>query len=186
MASLFCDSSQCNPRAFDLWSANCFGFESLLVIMEMPPDGFGGFAGDYSGQGFGGGLLYVSKAAEVSEEALAGLGAYAGDVEELRVAVAHGAALAMVADGESMTLVADGLDQMQDGRAAVEDYGLVLVAVDVDDLLALGDRGERLRGEAEELEGICGGVELAQAAVDEDEGGHGGGFFGAAGFCLGG
>jgi hypothetical protein len=31
----------------------------------MPPDGFGGFAGDYGGEGFGGGLLHVAEAAEV-------------------------------------------------------------------------------------------------------------------------
>jgi hypothetical protein len=35
------------------------------------------------------------------------LGAYAGDVEKFGVAVAHGAALAMIADGEAVTLVAD-------------------------------------------------------------------------------
>jgi len=45
----------------------------------MPPDGFGGFAGDYGGEGFGGGLLDVAEAAEVGEEALPCLRAYAGD-----------------------------------------------------------------------------------------------------------
>jgi hypothetical protein len=33
--------------------------------MEVTPDGFGGFAGDYGGQGFCGGLLDVAEAAEV-------------------------------------------------------------------------------------------------------------------------
>jgi hypothetical protein len=47
----------------------------------------------------------------------------------------------MIADGETMTLVADGLDEMEDGRAAVEDYGFVFVAVDVDDFFALSDGG---------------------------------------------
>lgn len=52
------------------------------LLMEVPPDGFGGFAGDYGGEGFGGGLPDVAEAAEVGDEALAGLRAYAGDVEE--------------------------------------------------------------------------------------------------------
>ena len=45
----------------------------------MPPDGLRGFAGDYGGEGFGGGLLDVAEAAEVGEEALSCLRAYAGD-----------------------------------------------------------------------------------------------------------
>ena len=49
--------------------------------MKMPPDGFGGFAGDDGGEGFGGGLLHVAEAAEVGEQALAGLRAYAGDIQ---------------------------------------------------------------------------------------------------------
>ena len=117
-------------------------------------------------------MLDVAEAAEVGEEALAGLRAYAGDVEELGVAVAHGAALAMIADGEAMALVADELDEMQDRRAAVEDDGLVFVAVDVDDFFALGDGGQGLDGEAEGFESFGGGVELAEAAVDEDERGR--------------
>jgi hypothetical protein len=43
-----------------------------------------------------------------------------------------------------------------------------------------GDGGEGLAGEAEGFEGFGGGVELAEAAVDEDEarGGEGFGFLG--------
>ena len=51
----------------------------------------------------------------------------------------------MIADGEAVALVADELDEMEDGGAAVEDNGLVFVAVDVDDFFFLGDGGERLR-----------------------------------------
>ncbi len=110
----------------------------------MIEDGVRGFAGDDGGEGFGGGLLDVAEAAEVGEQALAGLRADAGDIEQLRVAVAHGAALAMVADGEAVALVADDLDEMQDRRAAVEDDGFVFVAVEVDDFFLFGDGGERL------------------------------------------
>ena len=118
----------------------------------------------------------------MGEEALAGLGAYAGDVEELRGAVADGAALAVIADGEAVALVADELDEMEDGGAAVEDYGLGFIAVDVDDFFFFCDGGEGLGGEAEGFEGFGGGVELAEAAIDEDERGHGCGLFGWTGF----
>ena len=49
----------------------------------------------------------------MGEQALAGLGTYAGDGEEFGVAVAHGPALAVIADGEAVALVADELDQVQ-------------------------------------------------------------------------
>jgi len=49
--------------------------------MEVPPDGFGGFAGDDGGEGLGGGLLNVAEAAEVGDQTLASLGADAGDVQ---------------------------------------------------------------------------------------------------------
>jgi hypothetical protein len=53
-----------------------------LRFVEVTPDGFGGLAGDYGGEGIGGGLLYVAQAAEVGEQTLAGLLADSGDVEE--------------------------------------------------------------------------------------------------------
>ena len=67
---------------------------------------------------------------------------------------------------------------MQNWRAAVENDGLVLVAVKVDDFFALGDGGQRLRSEAEGFERLGGSVQLAQAAIDEDERGEGLGFLG--------
>jgi hypothetical protein len=79
----------------------------------------------------------------------------------------------MIADGEAVALVADELHQVQDGGAAVEDDGILLVAVEVDDFFALGDGGQRLRCDAERFEGFGSGVELAEAAVDEDEAGEG-------------
>jgi len=79
----------------------------------------------------------------------------------------------MIADGEAVTLVADELDEMKDRGAAVEDNGLVFVAVEIDDFLALGDGGQRLRGQPERFQRFGSGVELAQATVDEDERGEG-------------
>ena len=104
--------------------------------MKMPPDGFGGFAADHGGERFRRGLLHIAQAAEVGEQALAGLRADAGNIQQLGIAVAHGPALAMVADGEAMALVADELDEMQHRRAAVEDDGLVFIAVEVDDFFS--------------------------------------------------
>ena len=98
--------------------------------------------------GLVGGLFQGADAAEVGEEALARGRAYAGDVVEFAGAVAHFAAFAVVADRETMRLVADLLDDVEDGRAAVEDDGIVFLTVDVDDLFALGDRGEREGGKA--------------------------------------
>jgi hypothetical protein len=91
----------------------------------------------------------------------------------------------MIADGETVTLVADELDQMQNWRAAVENYGLLLVAVKIDDFFALGDGSERLRREAEGFERLGSGVQLAQAAIDEDERREVFGFLGVSTFGLG-
>lgn len=48
-------------------------------FMIMPPDHLGSFAVDDGGQRFRGGLLDLAEAAEVSQKALAGLRADAGD-----------------------------------------------------------------------------------------------------------
>ena len=49
--------------------------------MEVPPDRLGGFAWHHGRQRLGGGLLDVAEAAEMREQALAGLRAYTWDVE---------------------------------------------------------------------------------------------------------
>jgi len=145
--------------------------------VKVLPDGFGGFAGDDGGEGIWRGLLHVAQAAEVGEQALAGLRADAGNVQKFGISISHRAALAVVADGEAMALVADELDEMKHGRAAVEDDGLVFASVEVNDFFPFRDRRERLRGEAEGFEGFGCGVKLAEAAIDEDEGGEGFGLF---------
>ena len=125
---------------------------------------------DYGGKCVRGGLLDASDAAEVFEEALAGAGAYTGDGVELAVAVAHLAAFAVVGDGKAVGFITDLLHEVEDGGAAVEDYGVVLLALDVDDLFLLRDGGEGLEGDAQFGQGVCCGVELAEAAIDQDEG----------------
>src|SRR5580704_15377343 len=106
------------------------------------------------------------------DKAGAGARADAGDVEQLGLAVADFAALAVVGDGEAVRLIADALDEVQDGRAAVEDDRIVLLPVEVDDLFSLCNRREWLRREAEFFKRRCRRVELTEAAVDEDERGH--------------
>ena len=75
--------------------------------------------------------------------------------------------------GEAMGFVADHLHQMQDGRMMVENDGVVLLSVDVDDFFSLSDRGQRLVDDFEGFERLGGGVELSQAAVDQHQAGHG-------------
>jgi hypothetical protein len=169
--------AECNGSY--LISGDCTG--SGVTLVKVVVDGVGGFSRDDGGEGFGSGVLDVAQGAEVGEKALACLGADAGDVVELGVSIPHSPALAVVADGKAMTLVPDDLDEMEDGGAAVEDDGVVFLTVEVDDLFFFGDGGERLSGEAEFFEGFGSGVELAEAAIDKDEGGEGGGFFVGAG-----
>ena len=107
--------------------------------MEMAPDRLGCFAINHRGQRLNRSLLYFAQAAEVCQQPLARACAYARNLQQLRIAVAHLAALAMVADSEAVALVADDLHHVQHGRAAVEHDGLVFVAVDVDHFFALGD-----------------------------------------------
>src|SRR5580700_5218810 len=106
------------------------------------------------------------------EQALPSRRADSGNGVELAGAVAHLAALAVIGDGKAVRFVADLLDHMQHGRAAVEYDGLILLSVDVDDLFALGDGGERLRRKPQLFKSGGSGVQLPEAAVDEDERGQ--------------
>ena len=136
MASLFCDTSQCNPSAFVFWLASCIWFEGLPILMKVLPDGFGGFAIDDGGERFGRGLLNVAQAAEVREQALAGLRAHAGNVQKFRISISNCAPLAMIADGKAMALVANELHEMEHRRTAVEHDGFVFIAVDVNNFFS--------------------------------------------------
>src|SRR5208283_5318417 len=79
--------------------------------------------------------------------------------------------------GEAMGFVADHLHQVQDGRMMVENYRVVFLSVDVDDLFSLGDGGERLVDNFERFERLGSGVELSEAAVDQHQAGRGLFFF---------
>src|SRR6185312_1582275 len=94
------------------------------------------------------------------------------DVVEFVRAIAHLAAFAMEGDSEAMRLVTDHLDQMQHRIVMIEDNGIVLLSVDVDDLLAFGDRGKRLAGYLQAFQRLRRRVQLADAAIDENQTRH--------------
>ena len=54
----------------------------------------------------------------------------------------------------------------------VERDRFVFLSVYVDDLLALGDGGQRLVDDLDRLQRLRGCVQLAQSAVDQDQAGH--------------
>ena len=141
--------------------------------VEMGKDFFGGFTGDYFGEGVEAGALEVGDAAELAQELAGGGWADAGDVAEGGLGLALAAAEAVEGDSEAVGLVADLLDQMKDGIVAVEPDRLVFLAVEVEDFFLFGDAGQRLVDDGEGFEGFGGGVELADAAVDEDKAGEG-------------
>ena len=86
---------------------------------------------------------------------------------------ALGAALAVEGDGETVRLVANLLDEVQQRRMARQADRLVFLPEHVEDFLFLGDGGDGLVDDFEFLEGFGGGVQLAEAAVDQDQAGHG-------------
>ena len=89
-----------------------------------------------------------------------------------RLGLALAATQAVEGYGEAMGFVANLLDEMQHRRVAIENARLVFLAVDVEDLFFLGDAGERLIDDLQGLQGVGGGVELADSAVDQDQAGE--------------
>ena len=86
--------------------------------------------------------------------------------------IAHLAAFAMERDREAVGFVADQLYQVQHRIVVIEDDRIVLLSVDVDDLFALSDRSQRLAGDLQRFERLRRSVQLADAAVDEDQARH--------------
>ena len=72
----------------------------------------------------------------------------------------------MERDREAVGLVADLLNRVQDGIEAVEADGLALVSPHVHQFLALGDRRQGLRRQAQLLQRLGRRVQLAHAAID--------------------
>ena len=61
--------------------------------------------------------------------------------------IAYLATFAVERDGKAVCFVADGLHYVQNWGVMVEDDGLILLSMNVDDLFAFSDRGQRLAGD---------------------------------------
>ena len=116
--------------------------------------------------------LDVGDTAKFAQEFLGEFGADAGDFGECGFGLALAAALAVESDGEAVGFVADLLDEMQDRRMMVEDNRFIFLAEDIEDLFFFGDARERLIDNLQRVERVGCGMELADAAVDQDQAGH--------------
>src|SRR3974390_1211499 len=96
----------------------------------------------------------------------------AWNLQQFGLSVADLPPLAMERDGKAVGFIANQLYEMQHGRMAVEYNWIILLPMHVDDLLALGDRRQRLVNNADRLQGTGGSVQLPNAPVDEDQAGQ--------------
>ena len=78
------------------------------------------------------------------EQATGGAFSYTGNFAQFRGTVANLPPLAVEGHGKTVGFIADQLNQMQYRRVMVECDRFVFLPIDVDDFLALGDRGQRL------------------------------------------
>ncbi len=83
-----------------------------------------------------------------------------GDLPQFGRAVAHLPPLAMEGNSKPMGFVTDQLHQVQNRRVMVERYRFVLLAVDIDNFFALGDRRQRLVDDLQRFERFGSGVQL--------------------------
>src|SRR2546425_7163713 len=124
---------------------------------------------DYAGKLLEAGLAQAGEAAEPPQKLLGGALAYPGDIHQRRVQRAARAALAVKGDRKPVGFVADLLDQVQDGRVALEHDRLVLLPKGIDYFLFFRDAGKRLIDDLEFFERRSGRVQLPDAAVDQDQ-----------------
>ena len=139
-----------------------------LQNAELFEQFFGGFSRDDPAQFFEAGAADVRNAAKFAQELLRGARTNAGNTIQCGFCLARGAALAVEGYGKAMRLVANLLNEMKYGRMMLKDNGLVLLAEDVENFFFFGDAGERLVDDLQRVESLGGGVELADAAVDQD------------------
>src|SRR5580704_9548220 len=130
--------------------------------MQGVEDALGLGAGDFGGDVVNAEFLEASDAAETAQEFLSRTVTNSGDFGKGSAEAGLGAALTVEGDREAMSFVANLLDQMQHGRVVVEDEG---------DLFFFGDTGHGLIDDREFVECFGGGVELADAAVNQDQAG---------------
>lgn len=129
---------------------------------------FCSFAGDDFAKFFKARAADIGNTAKFAQKFLRGTRADAGNAVESGFGLARGASLAMKGDGEAVRFVADLLDEMKNRRVGLEDDGLIFLAEDVEYFFFFSDAGDGLVDNLERIEGLRGGVKLADAAVDED------------------
>ena len=95
-----------------------------------------------------------------------GARADAGNAIESGFCLARGTALPMECDGKAMRLVTDLLDEMKHRRMVFENDGLIFLAEDIKNFFLFGDAGHRLVDDLQRIEGLGGGVQLADATVN--------------------
>ena len=115
-----------------------------------------------------GGLPHGLDTAEGLQELLRRHLAHPRDGGELGLEGPLGPQGAVVGDGEAVGLVPEALEQLEHGAGPGDPQGLGAAGAE-DQLLLLGQGGPLQLVEAQGRQGALGGVELAQAAVDEDE-----------------
>src|SRR5581483_2226186 len=144
----------------------------LLFAFEVAENGFRLGARDYRGKGCYVRLLHSLQAAEMFEEATSGTRANPANLQKFGRAVSNLASLAVKGHSEAVRLVADQLNQVQDWGVMIEDDWLILLTVHVDDLLPLGNGGQRLIDNLQRFERLSGRVQLPQASINQHEARH--------------
>ena len=80
--------------------------------------------------------------------------------------LAFAAALAMERNGKSVRLVANLLNQVQNGRVALQNNGFIFLAQNVKNLLFLRNAGNGLIDDLQRFERLRRGVKLPDSTVD--------------------
>src|SRR5262249_22293387 len=135
-------------------------------------DFFSTFSRNEGAQFFDASATDIGDAAEFSQESLSRSWPDSGDFAERALRLPFAAALAVKGDREAVCLIANLLNEVQHRRMVVQDDGFVFLAEDIKYLLFLRDAGHRLIDDLERFERLSRSMQLADAAVDEDEAGQ--------------
>src|SRR5947209_5763466 len=108
-------------------------------------------------------------APELSKQFLNGTLPHPGYFQQSAPHLAFSPSQAMKGHRKPVRLVANLLNQVEDRRMRFEGDWLVLLAMNVNDLFLFGDAGERLIDDLQFFKRLCGGVELPNAAVNQDQ-----------------
>src|SRR5512146_3042594 len=94
---------------------------------------------------------------------------HALDVQQLAVPIANLASLTVISHRKSVSFVSNLLYQVKCWRVPVKHDWIVFLPVEIEDLFSLGDRCQWLVRNSQRFERLCCRVQLAYAAVDQDQ-----------------